>query len=158
MPVADHLDLDVMGPFDQALHVERAIAECCHGLPPRRLHRACNLAVREHAMHALAAAARGRLDERRQAHPLDEGAQRFVRLIRWRLARDHRDAGALHEPPGFDLRAHLGDDLRGWTDEREPACSQASANAAFSERKPYPGWTASAPDARAASMRRGMLR
>jgi hypothetical protein len=33
-----------------------------------------------------------------------------------------------------------------------PASATARAKAAFSDRKPYPGWTASAPDLRAASM------
>ncbi len=31
-----------------------------------------------------------------------------------------------------------------------PAAAQARANAAFSARKPYPGWTMVAPDSRAA--------
>jgi hypothetical protein len=33
-----------------------------------------------------------------------------------------------------------------------PAAAHASANAAFSARKPYPGWIAWAPVARAAAM------
>ena len=36
--------------------------------------------------------------------------------------------------------------------------AQVSANSAFSARKPYPGWIASAPVISAAAMMRGMLR
>ena len=39
-----------------------------------------------------------------------------------------------------------------------PASRQAVAKSAFSARKPYPGWIASAPTRRAASMIRGMFR
>lgn len=39
-----------------------------------------------------------------------------------------------------------------------PASRTARANAAFSDRNPYPGWTASAPAARAASMIRSPRR
>ena len=39
-----------------------------------------------------------------------------------------------------------------------PASSTACAKSAFSERKPYPGWTASAPDCFAASMILSMTR
>jgi len=39
-----------------------------------------------------------------------------------------------------------------------PESTHARANAAFSARKPYPGWTASAPLTRAAEMTFGMLR
>jgi len=39
-----------------------------------------------------------------------------------------------------------------------PAPAQAAANPAFSERKPYPGWMASAPVRRAASSSRATSR
>ena len=39
-----------------------------------------------------------------------------------------------------------------------PASSTACANAAFSDRNPYPGWTASAPAVRAASISRSARR
>ena len=39
-----------------------------------------------------------------------------------------------------------------------PACSSAAANSEFSERNPYPGWTAWAPVRRAASTTAGMSR
>ena len=39
-----------------------------------------------------------------------------------------------------------------------PACSQARANAARSDKNPYPGWTASAPVRRAASSNAGIDR
>ncbi len=42
--------------------------------------------------------------------------------------------------------------------QTSPASSQARANAAFSARKPYPGWIASAPLTRAASITRPMSR
>jgi len=39
-----------------------------------------------------------------------------------------------------------------------PAASTADANAAFSDRNPYPGWIASAPATFAASRMRSMRR
>ena len=39
-----------------------------------------------------------------------------------------------------------------------PASAQARANAAFSDKNPYPGWTASAPVAVAAAMMRSPRR
>ncbi len=39
-----------------------------------------------------------------------------------------------------------------------PAVAQSRANPAFSDRNPYPGWTASAPVARAAAMIRSPRR
>jgi hypothetical protein len=55
--VGKHLNLHMAGPLDQALDVQRSVAERRLGLAPRSLHRVENFARRSHRLHANATAA-----------------------------------------------------------------------------------------------------
>ena len=82
-------------------------------------------------------------------------AMPLVRLILRRLARHDGNARRLHQPPRRDLRAHLRQHAR--RADRRTRCPPSRTprrTTAFSDRKPYPGCTASAPLRRAASIRR----
>src|SRR5207344_960873 len=63
LPVAEHLDLDVASPRDRLLDVEAPVAERSERLGGRGLERALELAAVVDQAHALAAAARGRLEQ-----------------------------------------------------------------------------------------------
>ena len=66
--VGEDLHLDVPRPLDEALDVERAVAEGRRRLSPRVLHGVGDLIRVHDAAHALAAAASRRLDQRGKTH------------------------------------------------------------------------------------------
>ena len=75
-----------------------------------------------------------------------------VGLVRVVVARDDRDAERRGQPPRRRLVAHRPDRVGRRPDPADGRLrSTASAKAAFSARKPKPGWTASASAARAAA-------
>ena len=105
--VGEHLDLDVPRTLDEALDVERAVAERRLGLAARALDGVEHLACVAHDLHADAAAARRRLDERWKPDRGPAAAdERGIGLIGRRLTRHDRHAGLLHQPPRADLRSH----------------------------------------------------
>ena len=65
--VGEDLDLDVPRPLDQPLDVERAVAERRLRLAPRCASASASSPRRAHRLHPDAAAARRRLDQRREA-------------------------------------------------------------------------------------------
>ena len=67
--VGEHLHLDVPRPHQPALEIDRGVAKRGSGLGTRRAHRARQLVAAVDDTHALAAAARHRLDHQRIADP-----------------------------------------------------------------------------------------
>ncbi len=115
--IAQHLELHVPASADQLLQVQRSIAEGLvgfeAGLGERLLQRGLIVA----AAHALAAAARGRLEQHRIAHlrghaaSLVRAGQRPVR------SGNRRQPGACHRGLGARLVAHAADRVGRGTDE-----------------------------------------
>ena len=123
--VAEQLDLDVARPLEEALAEDRVVAERGLRLAPRRLERVVELAGPADDPHPAAAAARGRLDEQREAE-----------LGRIALL-EHR----ARPPPGRSASPRACPRRRGAPPatarrRRGPAASTASAKSAFSARKP----------------------
>ena len=149
--VGQHLHLDVTGVLEVLLDVDRGVGEVRLPLALRGLERLGGLVRRVDGLHPLPAAPGGGLDQERIADLLTERDDLGGRADRVGRARDDRDAGGLHRLPGARLRAHQLDGGRRRPIQTSPAASTARAKAAFSARKPYPGWTALAPERRAAS-------
>src|SRR5690349_5264441 len=68
MRIAQHLNLDVARVLDVALHVQAAVAEVALALAARALDLALQDSGLAHDAHALAAAARRRLDQDRERY------------------------------------------------------------------------------------------
>ena len=89
--VGEELDLDVARPLEVALAEDRVVAERGRRLAPRGRERLVELLRRAHDAHPAPAAARGRLDEQREADLLrrparqDGDAGRARRLLRGEL-------------------------------------------------------------------------
>ena len=115
--VRENLHLDMPGPLDQPLDVERAVAERRRRLAARALHRLGDLPRVQHAPHAFAASTGGRLDQHGQPDPVDGPANALVGLVVGSLAGNDRHAGRLHQAPRFDLGSHARDDGRRRADE-----------------------------------------
>ena len=134
--VGEDLHLDVARVGDEPLDVERAVAERRGRFAARRLDRLVDLAGVVDVAHALAAAAGGRLDQRRQADAIDRLTNAAVGLILRRLARHDGTPAACTR-----RRASIFDPICAMTSAGgptnvSPAPAQAAANAAFSERNP----------------------
>ena len=102
--------------------------------------------------HALAAAAGRRLDQQRVADPLGRGGQGGVRLVGVVVA--GRAPGRRATPRAGGRRPCRPSPGSRPAAARPSAARprrRASAKSAFSARNPNPGWTASAPAARAAA-------
>ena len=104
--VREHLHLDVARILEVLLDVDRRVGEVRQPFALRRLERLRRLVGGVDDLHALPAAARGRLDQQRVADLLAErdhlggGADRIGR------AGDDRHARGLHRLPRAGLRAH----------------------------------------------------
>ena len=118
--VGEYLHLDVPRIDDQLLDVHVGIGEVRLPLPPRRLEGPGGAVRRLDDLHALAAAARGRLDQQRIADRLAELEQLLDRDNRVGRAGDDRDARVLHRPTRPRLLAHQLDRGRRRTDPDEP--------------------------------------
>ena len=118
-PVDRDLDLDVPVVLQPALEVQRVVAERGAGLGAADRQHGGQLARRADHPHALAAAARRRLDEHRVADPLRllEGVGLVAEQAR---ARDRRQAVIGEQPAGLLLRGEPLEDVGGRADEREP--------------------------------------
>ena len=105
--VAQDLHFDVARPRQPALEEDRVVAEGARGLAPRRLDRRLEVVRRFHHPHALAAAARGGLDQQRIADRLRGGRRVGAGRDLVRGQRGH--AGRVHRALGGQLVAHRGD-------------------------------------------------
>ncbi len=109
LAIAQNLDLDMPRLGDEFLEEHPIVAEGRAGFASRALECLAQVALAERDAHALAAAARGRLDHHREADRL-RNARRQLRLPdRFGVSRDDADPGLLREPLGFDLVAHQPD-------------------------------------------------
>ena len=117
---AEHLHLDVAGPIDEPLGVERAVSERGDRLAARRLNRFVDRGRVANRAHSFAAAAGGGFDQRGQADANDGGAHAAIALVVGRLAGHHGHARRRHDAPRFDLRSHALDRVGRRTDEHEP--------------------------------------
>ena len=145
MGVAEHLDLDVPRGVDRLLEVERVVAERRLRLGGRGRERVLELERVVHEPHALAAAARGRL----QQHRVAELERRLARV------RDRRAAvGARHErhARGAHLLLRHAPCRPCAPSPRRPARRRRGRSPRTRARRrgsrtgsPYPGWTASQP-------------
>jgi hypothetical protein len=118
--VGEHLDLDVPRAPDVPLEQQLAVPERGHGLAAGRGDGGRELARRVDAAHALAAAARGRLEQHREPDPLGRGREVVVGHPAAVLARDDRDAGRGDERLRGDLVAHRADRVRWRADPDQP--------------------------------------
>ncbi len=127
--VADDLDLDVPRPLDVALEQERVVAERRGRLAPRPLDRGLQLIRLPDDAHALAAAARRRLDQEREPDLARRPDQRGGAAVVAVVARHHRHAGRAREPLGLLLGAEPGDHLGRRPDEDEPGVAHGLGEA-----------------------------
>jgi hypothetical protein len=156
--IAEDLDLHVPRPEDALLQVDRRVAEGASGLGARRLEELREGLGVVGDPHPLPAPARRRLDHDRIPDPIGELPGLGHILHEPGGAGNGGDPGLDHRGAGCRLVPH-GPDL----DAVGPMkvrfdLAQISEKSAFSARKPYPGWIASAPVISAAAMIRGMFR
>ena len=113
MRVGEHLHLHVAGTFDEALHVEGAVADAseyarvaerCLCLAPGLGNRVRGLVLAPYDLHSDTAAAGRRLDQRGKPDPPHRRGKRGIVLVGRCFAGDDRQAGILHQA----ARAHLG--------------------------------------------------
>ena len=119
--VGQDLDLDVPRVPDQALDEQGVVAEAAAGLAAgatRSRRRRSRTPV--HLAHALAAAARARLEQHRVADLLDGQRERGVVEARPVRAGHHGHARLRHRLLGADLVAHRLDRRRRRPDEHDP--------------------------------------
>ncbi len=158
--VGQDLELDVPGPLDVLLEIHASVAEGLDRLGDGGRDCAGQIGIAS-GPGAFPGRRRPRrpssspgIRSRRPARASPRGRSAGVTA-----AGNDRHAGLTHAPPGLRLVAHRPD--RGGRRSRRksgPPASTASANAARSARKPYPGCTASAPAPAAASRSRSMSR
>ena len=117
--VAQHLDLDVARPLDEALDEHARIAEARLRLAGRTREAIPALAVVAREAHPLATAARGGLDHHRVAD-LARELHRVVGAFDFAgVTGNRRDLGLLCKALRRDLVAHRAHRVRLWTDERD---------------------------------------
>ena len=127
--IGDNLELDVAGLFKILLQVHLARAERGLALGASEREQARQLACVAHDPHPLAAAARRRFDQHRITDRL--GVRLRIAQLRDAgafAARQHRHAGALHDPARARLIAHQADMAGARPDE-----PQSGAMAGFGE-------------------------
>ena len=139
MPVPEQLHLDVSWAPQEALAVDRAVAERRLGLARGGLERVGEVVGALDDAHPTAAAARGRLDEQGEAELLG------------RPGRERRHARRGGDALRLELVAASAQDVGRRPDPHRAASVTDSANGALSARKPYPGWTSVAPESVAAA-------
>ena len=119
--VGEHLHLDVPRILEVALDVDAAVREVLLALALRRLERPLGLARLGDELHALAAAARGRLDDQRIADLLAERAAPPRRVSTGSVVPGMIGTPASpHRRPRPRLRAHQLDRLARRADPDEP--------------------------------------
>ncbi len=121
--VRQDLDFDVSRPLEVFFEVHFAGPERLDRLARRRLESRFELRLLPDQPHALAAAARGRLEEHRVAEPCRLGPCLHVVSERPRGPRNDRHARLLHAAPRFGLVAHRRHRLRERRALREEAIS-----------------------------------
>ena len=121
MTVAKHLHLDVPRPLEVLFHQHIVVAEGRLRLATGRRQRLVEFRAFAHQAHALAAAARHRLEQHRVADLTGRPAQAFGRLIVAVVAGNQRHAGLAHDGLGGRLRAHGPDRGGRRADEHQPA-------------------------------------
>ena len=117
--VAEDLDLDVARPAEILLDQDAVVAEGGGRLALAGGERRGELARRLDDAHALAAAARGGLDEHRVADAIGFALQERRILLVAVIARHERDARLLHDALRRALRAHRADRGRRRADEHD---------------------------------------
>ncbi|BBE22297.1 hypothetical protein MN0502_11800 [Arthrobacter sp. MN05-02] len=152
--VGQDLHLDVAGPLDQAFQEQRVVPERAGRDAARRDEDLGEVLRPVDGVHALAAAARGRLDEQREADVLRGAQQVLVGESRFGDAGDHGDTRGGHVVLRADLVAHDVQGGNGRSDEDDPGLPQCvgEGRVLAELRKPYPGCTAPAPVRWQASM------
>ena len=115
--IRQDLGFDVARALQVALGVEAIIAERAARLAARQPPRGLELRIAAHHAHALAAAARGRLEHQRKAGLTGEGAGRRDARQRARRRRHHGHAGPLRRLARGELVAETLDRLGRGTDE-----------------------------------------
>mmetsp|Transcript_6174 Transcript_6174/g.22712 ORF Transcript_6174/g.22712 Transcript_6174/m.22712 type:complete len:591 (-) Transcript_6174:66-1838(-) len=118
--VGEHLHLDVPRPLDVPLQDHLLVTERRLGFSARRRELRRELRGLVHDAHALAAAAKHRLDEHRVAHRGGLGGEARVGLVVAPVAGDDGHAGGVHEQLGGALAAHRLDRGRRRAHEDQP--------------------------------------
>ena len=120
--VEQDLDLDVPRALDEAFEDQAVVVECREGLPAGAREGVVESRRLADRPHALAATARGRLDEQRVADPLRGTAERGVGLVGAVVAGDRRDAELPGQVARGGLVAHRPDGRRRRPDPRDARC------------------------------------
>ena len=123
--VAEHLHLDVARREDVLLDQDAIVAEARRGLAPAGGERVREVCRGIDAAHALAAAARHRLDQHRIADRVRFLLQAIGRLVVAEIAGRGRHARLLHQPLGGILQAHGIDAGGAGTDPDQPGIDHA---------------------------------
>ena len=119
VPVGEDLDFDMARPLEEPLQDHPIVAEGRGGFPAGAFQRRGEVRVRVDPAHALAAAARRRLDQERSAQ-FRRGLFEGLRALRPAIvARQNRHAGPVHEHLGPVLAAHGPHGRRRRSDEDE---------------------------------------
>ena len=137
--IAEHLHLDVPRPLQVTLDEHALVAERCLCFPHRRLECGAKCFSLGDDAHALAAAARCRLDEHRQADASRLLLQQCGVLALAVVARHERHAGLLHQPLRRRLVAHRGDRLGRRADEHDPGALARRREVLVLSQEPVPG-------------------
>ena len=138
--VAEELDLDVLGPWDELLEEDVGDAEGGPGLAQGLVDRGVEPVGRLDDPHPPAAAAHRGLDDdgiaQRLGHRVPGPGAGLDRLV---AARQDRHARRWAMARAATLSPRLSSISGRGPTNAIPAASQARANPAFSERNPYPG-------------------
>ena len=121
MFVEEHLDLDVPGPVEVALEDQPLVAERRPSLAPGDRQGLAQVDRGAHDVHALAAAARARLDQDGIAGARCLTPEHRVRLAAAVIARQHGDADADGQPPRGGFVAKRPHGRRWGSDPDQPS-------------------------------------
>jgi hypothetical protein len=134
--VGHDLDLDVPGVLDQAFDEQGVVAEAAAGLAPGGGDGVGEVLGPVHLAHALAAAARRRLEQHRVADLLHGQRERGVVEARAVRAGDDGHARLRHRLLGADLVAHRLDRRRRRPDEHDARLLARGGERGVLDRKP----------------------
>ncbi len=155
MSICQNLEFDVTRPFHEFLAIQVGVLEARFGLVSRAGESVGQVAVTADNAHAAPASTAAGFEHDGVPDALGLG-KRLLDAI------EHRAAGQERQPELFRVpsRGHLvAPGLHGLRRRPdEPHFPQMRENSAFSDKKPYPGWIASAAVISAALMIAGIFR
>ena len=158
MTVCEHLHLDVARVLEIPLDVHGGVREVRLALAHGYLERPLDLLGRQGDAQSLATAPGRRLDRDRVADLVRRHEDVGALVAEDVVPGNDGDAGVAHPLTRRDLRPHRLDRVCGRPDPHEPRRLDVAGEGRILGEEPYPGWIASAPARRAASMIRSPRR